>query len=385
MSLGVYIQVPFCQTRCTYCNFHTGVVSRDRYEPYANSICREIESSDLANQPAVDTIYFGGGTPSLLDPALLARIMDTLRRVAHGRLNEATLEADPETVTPQKARAWLEAGFNRISLGAQSFDDRELQSAGRLHGREDVYRAVEFLRAAGIRNISMDVIAGLPHQTGESWESSVAQLGRILPEHVSIYMLEVDEDSRLGAEILKGGSRYGAGAIPDDDTMADFYERAAEKLAAVGYDHYEISNWALPGHQSQHNLKYWRREPYLGIGAGAHSFDGLLRWANVHEPDRYVTLIERGSSAREQIETVFPPHALEEEFYLGLRRLEGIDFARIERDYSSEPYLRDRLAVLRERIHQLRSSGLLEGEGSQLRIAPDKLTVSSEILVQLLG
>jgi oxygen-independent coproporphyrinogen III oxidase len=386
MTLGVYIQVPFCQTRCTYCNFHTGVVSRDRYEPYASALRREIESSDLANQPPVDTVYFGGGTPSLLDPAFLARIMDTLRRASgSAQFTEVTLEADPETITAQKARAWLDAGFNRVSLGAQSFHDKELQSAGRLHRREDIYRAVDLLRAAGIQNISMDLIAGLPHQTRESWESSVAQLLRILPEHVSVYMLEVDEDSRLGAEILKGGRRYSANAIPDDDTMADFYDYAAEQLAAAGYDHYEISNWGRPGRHSQHNLKYWRREPYLGIGAGAHSFDGLVRWANVHEPDRYVRLVERGSSAREQIETVFPPHALQEEFYLGLRRLEGVDFAHIERDYSFEPYLRDRLATLRQRIDQLSASGFLAVDGSRLRIPPDRLTVSNEIFVQLLA
>jgi len=385
MTLGVYIQVPFCQTRCTYCNFHTGVVSRDRFEPYADAICREIETSDLGGGPTVDTVYFGGGTPSLLDPALLTRILDGLRHASGSELTEVTLEADPETITPQKAAAWLAAGFNRISLGAQSFDDRELKAAGRMHRREDIYRAADFLRAAGFRNISMDLIAGLAHQTRESWEASVGQLLRILPEHVSVYMLEVDEDSRLGKEVLAGGSRYGAATIPDDDAMADFYDYAAARLASAGYDHYEISNWGLPGRHSQHNLKYWRREPYLGLGAGAHSFDGGSRWANVHEPARYVTLIARDVSAHEQFETVVPPQALQEEFYLGLRQLEGIDFARIERDYSFDPHLGDRLAVLRDRIDYLRSNGFIEVDGSRLRIAPDRLTVSNEIFVQLLG
>jgi oxygen-independent coproporphyrinogen III oxidase len=383
MTLGVYIQVPFCQTRCTYCNFHTGVVSRDRFEPYANAICREIEISNLAGGPAVDTVYFGGGTPSLLDPALLARILDNLRAASGSELTEVTLEADPETITPQKAAAWHAAGFNRISLGAQSFDDRELKAAGRMHRREDIYRAADFLRAAGFRNISMDLIAGLAHQTRESWEASVGQLLRILPEHVSVYMLEVDEDSRLGKEVLAGGSKYGAATIPDDDAMADFYDYAAARLATAGYDHYEISNWGLPSRHSQHNLKYWRREPYLGLGAGAHSFDGVARWANVHEPDRYVTLIERGASASEQFENVPLPRALQEEFYLGLRQLEGIDFARIERDY--EPELGTYLAALRDRIKYLRSSGFIEVDGPRLRIAPDRLTVSNEIFVQLLS
>lgn len=383
MTLGVYIQVPFCQTRCTYCNFHTGVVSRDRYEPYADAICREIADSNLASGPTVDTVYLGGGTPSLLDPALLARILDTLRRSSDARFAEVTLEADPETITAQKASAWFEAGFNRISLGAQSFNDRELQAAGRMHRREDIYRATDFLRAAGFRNISLDLIAGLAHQTRETWEASVGQLLRIFPEHVSVYMLEVDEDSRLGKEALAGGNRYGAAEIPDDDAMADFYDYASERLASAGYEHYEISNWGLPGRHSQHNLKYWRREPYLGMGAGAHSFDGVARWANVHEAARYVTLIERGSSVQEQMETLLPPLALQEEFYLGLRQLEGIDFARIERDY--EAHLPDRLATLRERIDQLRSSGFIEVDGSRLRIAPDRLTVSNEIFVQLLA
>jgi oxygen-independent coproporphyrinogen-3 oxidase len=385
MNLGVYIQVPFCQSRCTYCNFHTGVVTRDRYEPYAGAICREIESSELAEGSAADTVYFGGGTPSLLDPALLARMMATLRQTTGAPLTEVTLEADPETISPQKAAAWLAAGINRISLGAQSFDDRELATAGRVHRREDVYRAVESLRAAGFRNVSMDLIAGLPHQTRESWESSVAQLVRLLPEHVSVYMLEIDEDSRLGREALAGGGRYSAEAIPNDDAMADFYDHASARLAAAGYDHYEISNWGLPGRHSQHNLKYWRREPYLGLGAGAHSFNGSQRWANVHEPDRYVTLIERGGSAREQLANVFPPDALSEEFFLGLRQLEGIDFERIEREYDREPWMHDRLATLRQRIDQLRSDGFMEVDGPRLRIAPGRLTVSNEIFVQLLS
>jgi oxygen-independent coproporphyrinogen III oxidase len=385
MKLGVYIQVPFCQSRCTYCNFHTGVVARDRYEPYARAICREIEHSELAEGAQADTVYFGGGTPSLLDPDLLARIMDTLRETTGAQPIEVTLEADPETISRQKAGAWIAAGFNRISLGAQSFQDRELQTAGRLHRREHIYRAAETLRAAGFDNINMDLIAGLPHQTRESWESSVAQLVRLLPEHVSIYMLEVDEDSRLGREALTGGSRYSAAAIPDDDSMADFYDHAVTGLARCGYDHYEISNWGLAGRRSQHNLKYWRREPYLGLGAGAHSFNGAQRWANVHEPDRYVTLIERGGSAREQLANVFPPDALSEEFFLGLRQLEGIDFDRIEREYDREPWMHDRLATLRQRIDRLRADGFVEVDGSRLRIAPGRLTVSNEIFVQLLG
>jgi oxygen-independent coproporphyrinogen-3 oxidase len=386
MTLGIYIQVPFCQTKCTYCNFHTGVVSPDRYEPYAAAVCREILGAVEPEKGSrrVDTVYFGGGTPSLLAPAALDGIIDALRvrfDLADGR--EITLEADPETITAEKAAAWLDADFNRISLGVQSFDDRELQAAGRMHRRSDVYRASEFLRAAGFANISMDLIAGLPHETRETWDESVAQLLRVRPEHVSIYMLEIDEGSRLGKESLAGGSRYSAGAIPTDDAIADFYESACARLAAAGYEHYEISNWALPGFRSRHNLKYWRREPYLGLGAGAHSFDGGARWANLHDSARYVACIEQGTSPREQIEAVTPDQALDEEFFLGLRQLDGIDLARIESTYG-ENGLRARVATLRDRIAALREQGLIELEGTRLRLAPNRLTVSNEAFVALL-
>jgi len=383
MTLGVYIQVPFCQTKCTYCNFHTGVVSRDRHQPYAEAVCREIAKSGQTPHAPVDTVYVGGGTPSLLDPAHLAKIMDTLRASFRTEPLEATLEADPETITPEKAVAWAAAGFNRISLGSQSFDDRELQAAGRMHRRADIFRAIEVLRAAGIRNISMDLIAGLPHQTPESWEKSVEELLGIRPEHVSVYMLEIDEGSRLGKESLAGGSRYSARAIPDDDTIADFYESARQRLAAAGYEHYEISNWSLPGHRSRHNLKYWLREPYLGFGAGAHSFDGMMRWANAHESARYVACIEQGSSPGEQFEGLTPFQVLDEELFVGLRLLGGVDFARIEREFT--PELPARIAALRERVDRLHSLGFIERDGGRIRLSPDRLTVSNEVFVQLLS
>lgn len=387
MSLGIYIQVPFCQTKCTYCNFHTGVVSRDRFQPYADALCREI--SDFSGTgtivypeerracAAADTVYFGGGTPSLLKPAALGRVLSALRgSFKISAQPEITLEADPETITSENSSAWLSAGFNRISLGAQSFNDGELQSAGRMHRRADIYRAMKTLRAAGFANISMDLIAGLPHQSRESWEASVAELLRLRPEHVSIYMLEIDEGSRLGRESLAGGARYSAQAIPDDDSIADFYESACARLAAAGYDHYEISNWALPGFRSRHNLKYWRREPYLGFGAGAHSFDGRARWANVHDSARYVALTEQGISPREQFEILTPAEALQEELFLGLRQLEGIDLGRIERTYD---------VPLAARIAPLCSQGLVEFDGTRLRLSPARLAVSNEVFVSLLG
>jgi oxygen-independent coproporphyrinogen-3 oxidase len=428
-KLGIYVQVPFCQTKCTYCNFHTGVVASSRFAPYVEAVCREIRGhrellraagvdwlspgvrggaaplqreseapGEVGKRPAseggpytestlaVDTVYIGGGTPSLLDPVHLQSILEAIRagfgerpasegRPYTGEFEEVTLEADPETIEAGKAAAWVGAGINRMSFGLQSFSDKELVAAGRMHRRADIYRAVPILRAAGIRNISVDLIAGLPHQTKESWRQSLDELGTLAPEHVSVYLLEIDEGSRLGKELLLGGAKYSAGAVPSEDEMADYYEMAQGVLQAAGYHHYEISNWAKPGFESRHNLKYWRREPYLGFGAGAHSFSGKERWANAHDAADYVTAVQGGRLPIEQYERLTAESALEEELFLGLRQLEGIDVGRIEQDYG---------VTLTGRFDPLASAGLVEREGTVVRLAPEKLSVSNEVFVELM-
>jgi oxygen-independent coproporphyrinogen III oxidase len=385
--LGIYIQVPFCQTKCTYCNFHTGVVSAGRFSPYADAVVKEIRGHrglyaaagvglpEGFGEATADTVYIGGGTPSLLEPGLLVRMMDAIRETFPTELHEVTLEADPETVEVGKAEAWVAAGINRVSFGLQSFADKELVASGRMHRKADIYRAVPILRAAGIRNISFDLIAGLPYQTAESWKQSLEELGKLSPEHVSIYLLEVDEGSRLGKELLAGGLRYSAGAVPGDDEMADFYEAACEFLAAAGYHHYEISNWGKPGFESRHNLKYWRREPYLGFGAGAHSFSGTQRWANAHDAAEYAGAIHAGRLPLEQLEPVTRDSALEEELFLGLRQLDGIDLGRIEREYG---------VALDARFAPMESAGLVERDGEIVRLSPGKLSVSNEVFVGLM-
>jgi oxygen-independent coproporphyrinogen III oxidase len=385
--LGIYVQVPFCQTKCTYCNFHTGVVSSARFAPYVGCVCEEIARHgefyvaagvDLPigfADFAVDTIYIGGGTPSLLDAGHLRRIVDAIRGNFVAELTEVTLEADPETVTAEKAADWVAAGINRISFGVQSFCDEELQAVGRMHRRADVYRAAAILRGAGIANISFDLIAGLPKQTRGSWRASLDSLAELGPEHVSVYLLEVDEGSRLGAELLQGGKRYSAGNVPGDDEMAEFYETACSVLGGTGYQHYEISNWAKPGFASRHNLKYWRREPYLGFGAGAHSFSGTERWANAHDAAGYVHAVTAGRLPVEQHDRLTREGALEEELFLGLRQLDGIDVGRIERQYG---------VSLDSRFERLTSAGLVEREGSLVRLAPGRVSVSNEVFVELM-
>jgi oxygen-independent coproporphyrinogen-3 oxidase len=386
-NLGVYIQVPFCQSKCSYCNFSTGVFPREIFEPYVDAVCREIaEHEELyrraglaawQQQPrfAAETIYLGGGTPSLLEPGDLARLLDAVRQAFGNAAAEITLEADPETVSVEKARAWRSAGFNRISLGVQSFADTELKAVGRRHRRADIFTAIERLEAAGLGNVSFDLIAGLPHQTAETWQSSLGELLRLKPRHVSIYLLELDEGSRLGREALGGGRRYSVPALPDDDQAASFYETACARLAAHGYEHYEISNWALPGFRSRHNLKYWRREPYLGFGAGAHSFDGGERWANTHDPVVYAAAMLDAHLVLDERETVDRGQALEEELFLGLRQLEGIELAPIERRYQVN---------LDERVRPLVDEGLIEMNEGRVRLAPSRIAVSNEVFVRLL-
>jgi oxygen-independent coproporphyrinogen-3 oxidase len=317
----------------------------------------------------------GGGTPSLLDPGHLRDILDAIRATFATELAEVTLEADPETVEAGKAAGWVGAGINRVSFGLQSFVDEELVAAGRMHRRADIYRAVPILREAGISNISFDLIAGLPYQTRESWRRSLEELAVLEPEHVSVYLLEVDEGSRLGKELLAGGGRYSAGAVPSEDEMAEFYELAQEKLRAAGYHHYEISNWAKPGFESRHNLKYWRREAYLGFGAGAHSFSGTERWANAHDAAEYVKEIENGRLPMEKHEKLTAESALEEELFLGLRQLDGIDLAQIEREYG---------VSLAGRFDPLASAGVVERDGGVVRLAPGRLSISNEVFVELM-
>ena len=389
---GVYIQVPFCQTKCTYCNFHTGVVPAGRFAPYAEAVCREIrehaallraagvewnEAQERAavGNVVVDTVYIGGGTPSLLEAALLADMLRAVRETFACAWEEVTLEADPETIEPEKAAHWVAAGINRISLGTQSFVDEELKAAGRLHRREDIYRALPILRNAGIGDVSFDLIAGLPKQSRESWHTSLDELVALSPEHVSVYMMEIDEGSRLGLEVLRGGARYSARDLPSEEEMAEFYETAQAILKTAGYEQYEISNWAKPGYASRHNLKYWRREAYLGFGAGAHSFSGTQRWANVHDAAAYVAAIGAGRSATESVERVTREQAFEEELFLGLRQLGGIDLPRIQREYSVN---------LEEKVGRLASAGMIERQGELVRLAAGKLSVSNEVIVELL-
>src|SRR3954463_4664957 len=279
MALGVYISVPFCRTKCSFCNFASDVFSRTKMQGYVDRVVGDMERAPLIAQEfeaelprEVDSIYLGGGTPSTLAPEQLVQLFDAVRKNFSVLPDaEVTVECAPGTLTPEMTETLLRCGVNRVSLGVQSFVDQESRAVGRLHTRAIVLDDIKRLRAVGITEISVDLIIGLPHQTRESWISSLDDVIATGVPHVSVYMLEVDEDSRLGKELLAGGQRYHAHFVPNEDDVAEFYELACERLNAAGVEQYEISNFANAGHESKHNLKYWTREPYIGFGVDAHS------------------------------------------------------------------------------------------------------------------
>ncbi len=388
MPLGIYISVPFCRTKCSYCNFASDVFSRAVFERYVDRVCADIENapqvgSEMGGQleREVDSIYLGGGTPTVLEAAQLERVFTTVRSQFDVMPSaEITVECAPGTLTPDMIKSLLRCGVNRVSLGVQSFVDEEAAAVGRLHKRATVLEEIARLRAAGITNINVDLIAGLPHQTAASWESSVAETIATGVPHVSVYMLEVDEDSRLGSELLAGGKRYHAHFVPDEEAVADFYLAASERLAAAGIAQYEISNFAREGIESRHNLKYWTRQPYFGFGVDAHSMLysaspdlDAVRFACADSLEGYV------SETSLQRTAVSHHAALEESYFLGLRLARGIRLQELAAEFGEEAVENARAAIA-----ELVEGGLMEQRGDYVCLASRGRLVSNEVFERLL-
>jgi oxygen-independent coproporphyrinogen-3 oxidase len=383
MPLGVYISVPFCRTKCSYCNFASDVFSRAVFERYVDRVCDDIGNAPQAAAEmggkmefAVDSIYLGGGTPTVLEAAQLARIFDTVQRQFEINSEaEITVECAPGTLNDAVLESLLRCGVNRVSLGVQSFVDQESAAVGRLHKRATVLADITKLRAAGITNINIDLIAGLPHQTSQSWELSVAESIATGAPHVSVYMLEVDEDSRLGRELLAGGTRYHAHFVPDEEAMADFYLAACDRLRSDGIAQYEISNFARQGFESRHNLKYWTRQPYFGIGVDAHSMlpsatadIEAVRFANSDSLEKYM------SGVPLQRTTVSRTEALEESLFLGLRLSRGINLSDLSAKFGGEA-----IDNLRPVIAELVDGGLMEQAADMVWLTPRGRLLSNEV------
>lgn len=359
---GVYISYPFCSQKCSFCNFSSGVSSRELKSAYFQALLAEIQSHEWTWTP--DTVYLGGGTPSHIDPAEL----DTLLEAIPGRpWSEATIEAAPGSLDGDRVSRWKDAGINRVSLGVQSFVDVELSRTGRKHNAATVFHDCELLRSAGIKDFNIDLIAGLPYQTRESWNESLDCLERIAPTHASVYLFEIDEDSRLGLEVLNGGSRYSASKLPSEELAAELYETAVERLAAMGLRRYEISNFAVSGRESKHNLKYWLLDPYVGFGADAHSFDGKYRWSNPESAEQYVRL---GREWRPERSETMPD---EERFFVGLRLSQGVEL---------EP--RD-VAVRGSAIERFIELELLERSGNRIRLTEKGVLFSNEVFQEFVA
>lgn len=367
---GVYIHIPFCRSRCSYCDFATDLYQADSAERYVDAIACELNSSLIPRQH-VDTIYFGGGTPSLLSPAQLERILCAVGRhfIVHESA-EVTMEMNPGTVTLDDLRNFRRLGVNRASFGAQTFDDVELARLGRSHTTQETLLTFENLRAAGFQNISFDLIAGLPGQALSRWITNIDRALSLRPEHLSFYLLEVHPGTPLAEHIS-----CGIQPKPDDDLAGVMYERMLERAVEAGYEHYEISNLCRPGFASRHNEKYWTGTAYFGFGCSSHSFDGhKRRWSNVRELDGYVQTIEKGNSPIVEERVLSDEEVRAEAVFLGMRLMRGIDTKKYKKLFGID--LRGEHAADLDRFAE---AGLLEFEGDLLKLTRAGALLSNEV------
>jgi len=369
---GVYIHIPFCRSRCSYCDFATGTYESVLAQRYVTALVQEISEARRPGGPTVvDSIYLGGGTPSLLSPSQLERIFDAVhRRFSVTATAEVTMEMNPGTVTPEKLRAYKAAGVNRASFGAQTFDDRELAKLGRIHTADDVRTTIEMLHQTGFDNVSFDLIAGLPGQTMDDWKRNLDEAVKLRPEHLSLYLLEVHEGTPLADHI-----RRGIQPKPDEDLAAEMYEVMVERTATAGYKQYEISNFSQPGFESRHNSKYWTCDAVYGFGCSAHSYDGnRLRWSNERDASVYIDLVASNKTPIVDTTPLSENDVRSESVFLGLRLLRGVDLAEYRRRFGLD--LRKENAG---DIERLLDAGLIDIDNDLLRLTRHGALLSNEV------
>jgi oxygen-independent coproporphyrinogen-3 oxidase len=395
-ALGLYISIPFCRSKCAYCNFASGVYPASVQARYVDRLVEDLaaarawaERKGVELPRRVDTVYLGGGTPSLLAPEQIKRLFAAMRAEFDLDLDaEITVECAPGQLANETLEALQAAGMNRASLGVQSFIDREARLSGRRHSREVALDEIQRLREAGITNLNVDLIAGLAGQTLASWEESLAVLAGLGLPHASVYMFEVDEDSRLGREVLAYGTRFNADLVPTDDAMAQMYEVAIERLAQLGLKQYEISNFCRPGMESRHNLRYWQRRPYLGVGLDASSMlvgtpsadsrawkTSVLRSTTTCEMEAFL-------AGSEPVETTWliPEQQHEEAWFLGLRLNEGVEVAAVEREFGPA------MATLAlKAVRRLAEDGLVVFDCQRVRLTARGRLLSNEAFQEFLG
>ncbi len=382
-GIGLYIHIPFCATKCAYCTFNSFPQLECLHSRYAQALSLDmLRFSHRTGSLTVDTVYIGGGTPTILQPLVLQTLLNTCRAafdVAHD--TEITVEANPGTVTLEQLKLLRQSGVNRLSLGVQSFLDSELRLLGRIHGAAEALSAVELARQAGFHNINVDLIYGLPGQRVGDWLRTLERAVDLAPEHLSLYALSVEADTPFGQRIRCGQLR-----LPDDDEAAQMYAASEDWLARSGYEHYELSNWAatrlghnpVPGALAcRHNLKYWQLDPYLGFGAGAHSFYEHQRWSSLSDPWAYCEAVEAGHSPIDHSQTIGPVETMAEMMILGLRLCRGVCFDEFQARHGCD--LREEY---RAQIQDLQHAGLLEVTAEGVGLTPRGRLLGNRVFVE---
>ena len=369
MNLGIYIHIPFCLRKCPYCDFNSLAVKPFPEEKYVKALVDEIrDRSEEFKGHTIETVYLGGGTPSLFSPQTIGAILnETIRNFTVAGEAEITIEANPNTVDHKKFSAFHSLGINRLSLGVQSFKDDLLKILGRIHTAQEAIAACKQARAAGFENIGIDLIFGIPFQTITDWKDDLDRALALCPEHISTYLLHLEEGTPLYQSVSRGEL-----ALPSDELQAEMFKTTWTKLGQAGYEHYEVSNFALPGFRSRHNQRYWEGKEYLGIGAGAHSFLKTgwgMRRANISNPLLYMERAEK----TEYEEHLKKEEAIEEAIFLGLRQREGIDVKRFEERFG-----------LTLDTHFPSLEGLVQEKMGCLTLTPRGLLLSNEVFVRLM-
>lgn len=373
---GVYVHIPFCASRCSYCDFFSTLKMAEAGAPYVEAMIAEarLRHGELRGEP-VKTLYLGGGTPSQLPLPLLERLVKGLRETMDlTGVEEFTVEANPDDVTPEWSAAVAALDVNRVSMGVQSFEDEILRLIGRRHSARQAVDAVDTLRAAGISNISIDLIYGLPGQTVDSWTESVEQAIALLPQHISAYGLTYEEGTRLWHQRERGEVLE----VPEEQCL-EMYRILVDKLQAAGYEHYEISNFALPDYHSRHNSSYWDNTPYLGLGAAAHSYDGKLRRYNPHDLKEYTEKVLAGEPAYEQ-EELAEWERYDERVMLGLRTSQGVDIDWLQQVFGDEAWKH----FTSEAQRHIKAGNLRVEGGNRYILTRDGIMVSDSVIRDLM-
>ena len=370
---GIYIHIPFCATRCHYCNFATGGYESELARRYTAAVREEIARADASNSPMmrrVDTIYFGGGTPTTLTVEQISSLIETCRlRFDVASDSEITAEANPGSISQNYLEELRSAGLNRLSFGVQSFDDDELRMIGRTHSAEEAREAVRTARAAGFANVSIDLIAGLPEQKMETWRRNLEEAFALAPDHLSVYLLELYKDAPLLHRINRGELR-----AVDDELTVEMYFALMDEADRRGFERYEISNWARPGFESRHNLKYWTGAPYWAFGISAAGYDGLARWSNTRNIHEYLDKVESSQTPVAERTELDDEDRQSENLFLRLRLKDGVDL-----DDHLRRFGVNALERYRDEIERLREAGLVELSENRLKISRAGAVLANEV------